>query len=83
AGVDERDGVCVALVLDNKVLIGVLTAVRWFLKTHVEMRYFNTALQAFAWIEELMAAEHLEMKAGTREALLRLDAAHPEDPATL
>ena len=71
----KKNGVCVTVVIDSKVLIGVLTAVRWFVKPAVELRYFNTAIASVAHIGQRFAAEGIAMAPGTAEFLARLDTA--------
>ncbi|HEY4222918.1 MAG TPA: hypothetical protein VGO62_16285 [Myxococcota bacterium] len=41
-----------AIVLGNPVLVGVLTAVRWFLPAQVPERHSQTALEALSWLME-------------------------------
>ncbi|MDP2343006.1 MAG: hypothetical protein Q8O67_18765 [Deltaproteobacteria bacterium] len=68
-----RNTVCVAVVLDSKVLIGVLSALRWFLKTDADLRYFPTAAEALAWGAERLAAEKLTVPAGAGAVVAWLD----------
>ena len=68
-----RNTVCVVVVLDSKLLIGVLTALRWFLKTDADLRYFPTAADALASAEERLKAESLSVPLGARALIEKLD----------
>jgi hypothetical protein len=68
--------VAVAVVLDSKILIGALTAIRWFINDKQgELRYFPTAQEALEWLEPLLAREGLGVDPTARDAVTALDAA--------
>ena len=69
----KKHTVCVAVILDSKVLIGVLTAVRWFMRDNAELHYFPTAKDGLAWIEVRLARESLPVPPAARALVARLD----------
>ena len=65
-----------AVILDSAVLIGVLTALRWFIKGNSgELRYFPSAREAVVWAEAQLKAEHLSVPVAGRALVTRLDGA--------
>ena len=75
----KRNSICVAVVFESSILIGVLTAVRWFLKTDVELRYFKTPTEAMVWVDEKCKAENLRLNAGAMSFMKKLDTATMSD----
>ncbi len=71
----RKNLVTVSVVLDSKLLVGALTAVRWFLKDPVDMHYFDSAAGGLAAIAEALAGEELTMTPASRALLGNLDGA--------
>ena len=70
----KRNLVGVATVLNSKILIGALTAIRWFIREEVgELRYFDTAAAALVWIDAKLGAERQALPAPSRGFIERLD----------
>lgn len=70
---DAKNTVAVALLLDSPVLVGVLTAIQWFLRTKSPLKSFAAPADALAWIGALLQRESLAVPAGAADALAALD----------
>jgi hypothetical protein len=76
----KKNSMGVIIVLDSKLLVGVLTAIRWFLRTDVtQQEWFASATACRPRIEELLTAEKLAFPEGLVPFLKKLDAAEEKD----
>jgi hypothetical protein len=71
----KKNAVCTAVVLNSQIMVGVLTAVQWFLRSEMELKYFARAVDALAFIGEKFRAERLAMPEGAMRLAKKLDAA--------
>jgi hypothetical protein len=71
----KKNAVCTAVVLNSPIMIGVLTAVQWFLKSEMELKYFARSVDAVAFIGEKLRAEGIAMPESAMRFAKKLDAA--------
>ena len=72
AGEDEKHTVCVALLLDSVVLVGVVRAVQWFLRTKTDLRSFSSTAEVYGYLSDKLAKEGLVIPPGARAAIEKL-----------
>jgi hypothetical protein len=71
----KKNTVTVAIVIDSQIVVGALQAIRWFLKTDVEMQYQTTPTKALAYVEQKLALEKIAVPDSARAFVKRLDGA--------
>jgi hypothetical protein len=80
----KRNTVCSCVVLDNTLLVGVLTAIRRFVRGELDIRYFARAVDALAYVAGKFRDESLAVPEGALVLAKKLDLAKPgDDLATL
>lgn len=62
-----------AIVLDGRLTVGVMTALRWAVPAPVPEKYFGTVHEAMAWLEGHAAARGIKLTAEARAYVARLD----------
>jgi hypothetical protein len=75
----KKNAVCTAVVLNSPIMVGVLTAVQWFLKSEMELKYFARAVDAVSFIATKFAAEGIVMPEGAVRFAKKLDAVSVKD----
>jgi hypothetical protein len=77
--VAKKNTVTVTVVIDSQIVVGALQAIRWFLKTDVELQYQTTPLKALAYVEKKLAAENIKVPDSARTFVKRLEGAMSSD----
>ena len=75
----KRNTVTVCMVIDSQIVVAALQAVRWFLKTDVELQYQTTPRKALAYVEQKLALEKIAVPDSARTFVKRLEGASSSD----
>lgn len=68
-------------VLDSKILVAALQAVRWFIRAEVSLVYHSAARDSVEWMGTLLAAENLTLPSSARTLAGQLDEARDGEAA--
>jgi hypothetical protein len=76
--------VCSAVIIGSTAAIGVLTALQWLAPPKQPLKYFSSAVDAYAWMRARAAENALTLPDAAGAVVKRMDDLHAKkaDPAT-
>ena len=74
-----RLSIATSTVLDSQILVGALTAVRWFIRSEVTLVYHSSGVESLEFLTARAVAEGLAVPPAARDLVMKLDAAKDGD----